>query len=65
MSCGVGRRHSLDPALLWLWHRPVARGPIRPLAWESPYAMGAAQEKAKRPKQQQQQQKLNLTHSNV
>ena len=22
VSCGVGRRHSWDPALLWLWHRP-------------------------------------------
>ena len=40
----------LDPALLWLWHRPVATAPIRPLAWEPPYASGAAQEKAKRQK---------------
>ena len=32
----------MDPALLWLWHRPAATVPIRPLAWESPYAMGAA-----------------------
>ena len=23
MSCGVGRRRSLDPALLWLWCRPA------------------------------------------
>ena len=22
MSCGVGRRHDSDPALLRLWHRP-------------------------------------------
>ena len=21
LSCGVGRRHGLDPALLWLWGR--------------------------------------------
>ena len=27
-----------DPALLWLWSRPVATAPIRPLAWEPPYA---------------------------
>ena len=33
-----------DPALLWIWHRPAARAPIRPLAWEPPYAAGAAQE---------------------
>ena len=36
--------------LLWFWHRPVATAPIRPLAWEPPYAMGAALEKAKRQK---------------
>ena len=39
-----------DLALLWLWHRPEATAPIRPLAWEPPYAAGAAQEKAKRQK---------------
>jgi len=44
VSCGVGCRHGSDPALLWLWHRPVATAPIRPLAWEPPYAAGAAQE---------------------
>ena len=37
-GCGVGRRHGSDPALLWLWHRPVATAPIQPLAWEPPYA---------------------------
>ena len=51
MSCGVGHRRGSDPALLWLWHRLVATVPIRPLAWEPPYAAGAAQEKmAKRQK---------------
>ena len=45
MSCGVGRRCSTDLALLWLWHRPVATAPIRPLAWELPYAAGVALEK--------------------
>ena len=24
VSCGVGGRHSLAPALLWLWCRPAA-----------------------------------------
>ena len=48
MSCGVGRRSGSDPALLWLWGRPVAMAPIRPLAWEPPYAAGAAQEMAKK-----------------
>ena len=27
-----------DLALLWLWCRPAAVAPIRPLAWELPYA---------------------------
>jgi len=50
VSCGVGCRCGSDPALLWLWHRPVAMAPIQPLAWEHPYAVGAAQEMAKRQK---------------
>ena len=52
MSCGVGHRHGLDPVLLWLWCRPAASAPIGPLAWEPPYAVGAALEKAKRPKKE-------------
>ena len=43
-----------DPALLWLWHRPEATGPIRPLAWEPPYAAGAGLEKAKREKKKKE-----------
>ena len=50
MSCGVVCRSSLDPVLLWLWCRPVATALIRPLACESLYAAGMAQEKAKRQK---------------
>ena len=42
LSCDVGRLHGSDPALLWLWHRLAAAAPIRPLAWEPPYAVGAA-----------------------
>ena len=45
MSCGVGRGYSSDPALLWLWRRPLAAAPIGPLAWEPPYATGVALEK--------------------
>jgi len=40
MSRGVGCRHGLD--LVLLWHRPAATAPIQPLAWELPYAAGAA-----------------------
>ena len=36
-----------DPALLWLWRRPVATAPIGPLAWEPPYASGAALKRQK------------------
>jgi len=50
VSCGVGRRRGSDPALLWLWCRLAATAPIRPLAWEPPYAAGAAKEMAKRQK---------------
>ena len=48
VSCGVRCRRGSDPALLWLWCRPAATAPIRPLVWEPPYAAGAAQEIAKR-----------------
>ena len=42
MSCGVGRRHGLYLALLWLWCRAAATALIRLLAWEPPYASGVA-----------------------
>ena len=32
MSCGIGHRHSLYPALLWLCHRPAVSALIQPLA---------------------------------
>ena len=35
----LGCKRGSDPALLWLWRRPVAAAPIRPLAWEPPYAV--------------------------
>ena len=56
MSCGVGCRHGSDTALLWLWHRPAATASFRPLAWEPPYAMGAAQEIAKKKKKKKKRQ---------
>ena len=52
MSCGVVHRRSLDPTLLWLWRRLEATAAIRPLAWEPPYAMGVAVEKAKQTNKQ-------------
>ena len=53
MSCGIGCRHGSEPALLWLWHRPAATAPIIPLAWEPPYATGAAQEMTKKKKKRE------------
>ena len=49
MSCSVGRRRSLH--LVFLWHRPAATAPIRPLVCQPPYAKCAAL------KSKQQQQK--------
>ena len=50
MSCGEGHRHSSDPELPWLWHRPAATAPTTPLVWEPPYAAGTALEKGKKKK---------------
>ena len=50
MSYGVGHRRGSDLALLWLWCSPVATTLIGPLAWEPPYAVGAALEKTKKEK---------------
>ena len=50
VSCGVGFRHSLDLALLWLWCRSAAVAPIGPLAWEPPYAAGEALKKGRKKK---------------
>ena len=54
MSCAVGHRHNSDPTLLWPWCRLAAATPIRPLAWELPYAADAALKKLKK-------KKFNLT----
>jgi len=50
VSCGVGHRHGSDLALLWLWCRLAAIPPIQPLAWEPPYAVGAALKRQKKKK---------------
>ena len=57
MTCVVGRRCSLDPALLWLCCRLAVVPLILPLAWEPPYAARVAQEMAKR----QEKKKRNIT----
>ena len=47
MSCGVVCRPGSNPELLWLWRRPAATAPIRPLARELPYAAGMALKRKK------------------
>ena len=47
MSCGEGRRHGSDPALLWLWPSLAATAPIRSLAWEPPNATERPQKRQK------------------
>ena len=41
-----------------LWSRPAATAPIKPLAWESPYATRAALEKAKRQKKKKKKKNV-------
>ena len=60
MSSGVGHRCGSDLELLWLgwlWCRPAATVPIRPLAWEPPYAAGAAVKRQKKKKRQKTKKK--------
>ena len=40
--CHVGCRCGSDLVVLWLWLWLAAEAPIQPLAWELPYAAGAA-----------------------
>ena len=63
VSCGVGCRCGADLAWLWLW--PLASAIIGPLAWEPPYAAGAAPEKIKRPKRKKKKRKRNETSKTV
>ena len=53
VSYGAGHRRSSDLALLWLWCRPA----IGPLAWELPYAAGAALKSKKKKKRSQVHEK--------
>ena len=50
MSYGVDRRRSLDSELLRLCCKPAAAALIGTLAWELPYASGAALKKKKKKK---------------
>ena len=41
-SCSMGCRCVLDLVVPSLWHRPIDEALIQLLAWELPYAAGAA-----------------------
>ena len=45
-----------DLAFLWLWCRPAAVAPTRPLAQEPPYAAGEALEKKKKKKEERKKE---------
>ena len=61
VSCGVGCRRGSDPELLWLWCRPAVKARIRPLAWEPPYAKGAAYGGKKTKKTKKTNKKKNVS----
>ena len=59
MSCGVGHREGLDPALLWLWCR-LATGALNwPPAGEISCAMGEAQKRQKKKKRKEPEWNLH------
>ena len=61
MSCGVGHRSGSDLMLLWLWCRPTAAAPIRPLAWEPPYAASTALKKKKKKEREREREGMDIT----
>ena len=63
VSYGVGSRRGSDPGLLWLWCRLAAIALIQPLAWEPPYATGAAVKKKKKEKRNSLGMCLRATQS--
>ena len=65
MSCGVGCKHGSDPVLLWLWCRLLAPAPIRPLAWEPPYAVGVALKRQKDKKKEKKKGKEKRCPQNL
>ena len=62
MSCGVGRRHGLDPTLLLLWCRLAAAAPVQPLPWELPYAMDSALKKQKKERKKEKRGRNHIIY---
>ena len=61
----VGHRHSLNPALLWLWSRLAAAAPMQPLAWESPSTVGAVLKSKKKGKKEKKRKKNSQMWPNI
>ena len=61
MSCGKGL--GLDPALLWLLRRLAAVALIPALAWELPYATGAALKRKKKKKKERKKREQKAVHT--
>ena len=53
VSCGIGHKHSSDPALLWpcgIGRQLLSSMQVGPLDWELPYAAGVALKRQKKRK---------------
>ena len=51
--------------LLWLWRRPAAAALIPLLAWELPYAVGAALKKPKKKKKEKKKSWIYISLSDL
>ena len=60
----MGHRRGLDLVLLWLWRRPAAAAPIRPLGWEPPYATAVALKGKKERKEKKERKKSEVLSQN-
>ena len=60
VSCGEGYRCGSELTSLWLWRRPAATAPIRPLKWDSTYAKGAAQKETKDKRKKEKEKETHL-----
>ena len=47
---------SSDLALVWLWCRPGATAPIRPLPWKPTYAMGVVLKRKKKKERERERE---------
>ena len=54
----------MNLVLLWMWRKPAAAALIQPLAWELPYAAGAAIKRKKKNDGKEIQKSLSLIRLN-